>query len=107
MAKPKPHIRKDDTVKIITGNYKGQTGKVLRVYPAKCKAAVLGMNIVTRHVKPSQKQPKGSIQKREAPIHLSNLMLVDPSTNMPTRIGRKLNSQGQLQRYAKKTDNLL
>ena len=70
---------KDDTVKVIAGNDKGKTGKILEVLPDKNKAIVEGVNMVTKHVKPSANNPEGGIKKTEAPIHISNLMLVDPA----------------------------
>lgn len=100
---PKLHIRKNDQVRVIAGNDRNQQGQVLCVLPKAHTAIVKGVRIVTRHRKPSSKNPKGSIEKREAPIHISNLMLIDPATGLPTRVGRKPNEQGKLQRYAKKT----
>jgi large subunit ribosomal protein L24 len=104
---PKFHIRKGDTVKVIAGDDKGKTGKVLEVVTAKNRAIVEGINIVTKHEKPSAGKPEGGIKKTEASIHISNLMLVDPATGNPTRVGRKLNEKGKLQRYAKKTGELI
>ena len=83
------HIRKGDTVKVISGNSKGKKGKVLEVNREKRRAFVEGVNIVTKHVKPSATKPEGGIEKTEASIHMSNLMLVDPATGEATRIGRK------------------
>lgn len=103
----KLHIRKDDTVKVISGNHKGKTGKVLEVFPEKKRAIVEGLNIVTKHIKPSAAHPEGGLEKTEAAIHISNLMLVDPSTGDPTRIGRKRNSDGKLRRYSKKTGEFI
>jgi len=104
---PKLHIKKDDTVVVIAGNDKGKKGRVLEVQPRKYRAIVEGVNMITKHVKPSAKNPNGGIEKREAPIHLSNLMLVDPSTGEPTRVGRKLNEKNKLQRYSKKTGEFI
>jgi large subunit ribosomal protein L24 len=101
------HIRKGDTVKVLAGNDKGKTGKVLEIIPAKRRALVEGINMVTKHTKPSANNPNGGIQKMEAAIHLSNLMLVDPSTGDATRVGRKLNEAGKLQRYSKKTGEFI
>ena len=100
------HIRKDDTVKVITGEYKGDEGKVLEVYPEKNRALVEGVNIVKRHTKPNATHPNGGIVEKEAPIHLSNLMLVDPKTGETTRIGRKEDG-GKLVRYSKKTGEVI
>ena len=102
MAK-KLHIKKGDLVYVNTGEYKGQQGKVLEVFTSTKKALVEGVNMVSRHTKPNSKYPQGGIIKMEAPIHISNLMLVDPSTGKPTRIGRRLNEENKLVRYAKKS----
>jgi len=103
----KYHIRKGDTVKVIAGNDKGKTGKVLEVIPAKYRAIVEGVNMVTKHIKPSANRPEGGREETEAAIHLSNLMLVDPATGEATRIGRKPNEDGKLQRYSKKTGEFI
>jgi len=105
--KIKVHIRKGDTVKVLSGNSRGKTGKVLDVYLDNYKAIVEGANMVFKHVKPSANNPEGGINKQEAPIHLSKLMVVDPSSGEPTRIGRKLNDKGKLQRYSKKTGEFI
>lgn len=104
---PKLHIRKGDTVKILAGDDKGKTGRVLEVYPEERKAIVEGINIVTKHEKPSAGKPEGGIKRTEAPVHISNLMLIDPATGKPTRVGRKRNEKGKLQRYAKKTGEFI
>ncbi|MBL7842622.1 MAG: 50S ribosomal protein L24 [Cyclobacteriaceae bacterium] len=104
---PKLHIRKGDTVKVIAGDDKGKTGKVLEVQVAKSRAIVEGINIVTKHEKPSAGKPEGGIKKTEAALHISNLMLIDPASGNPTRIGRKLNEKGKLQRYSKKTGEFI
>lgn len=83
-------IKKNDTVKVITGNYKGKTGKVLKVFPAVERVIVEGVNIRKRHTKANQKNPQGGIIEKEAPIHVSNVMILDPKTGEPTRIGKKL-----------------
>ena len=100
----KLHVRKGDTVKVISGNSKSKTGKVLEVFPDKNRAIVEGVNIVSKHIKPSASNPNGGIEKTEAPIHISNLMVVDPSSGEATRVGRKLDENGKLVRYAKKSD---
>lgn len=105
--KPKLHIRTGDTVKVITGNSKGKTGKVVSVITDKNRAIVEGVNVVTKHVKPTAQNPNGGIEKREAAIHVSNLMLVDLATGEVTRTGRKLDEKGKLQRYSKKTGQLI
>jgi len=104
---PKLHIRKGDTVQVIAGDDKGKSGKVLELILEKKRAVVEGVNIVTKHQKPSAGKPEGGIKKVEAPVHISNLMLVDPASGKPTRVGRKLNEKNKLQRYAKKTGELI
>lgn len=104
---PKLHIRKGDTVKVIAGDDKGKTGKVLEVILGKNRAIVEGVNISTKHSKPSAGKPEGGIKKIEASVHVSNLMLVDPASGNPTRVGRKLNDKSQLQRYSKKTGEFI
>ena len=99
----KLHIKKGDTVVVITGESKGQQGRVLEVIRKKDKAIVEGVNMVSKHTKPNSQNPQGGILKQESPIHISNLLLVDPSTGEPTRIGRKLNDNGKLIRYSKKS----
>lgn len=97
------HIKKGDTVRVIAGESKGQEGKVLEVITKKDRAVVEGANIVSKHTKPNAKHPQGGIIKQEAPIHVSNLMVVEPGTGKPTRIGRKINAEGKKVRYSKKT----
>lgn len=99
----KLHIKTGDTVYVNAGEDKGKTGKVLRVLVDKQRAVVKGCNIVTKSQKPSAKNPQGGFVKMEAPIHISNLNIVDPKTGKPTRIGRRLNEKGKLVRYAKKS----
>jgi len=95
-------IKKGDIVKVTTGEYKGTQGKVLEVNPGDCKALVEGCNLKSKATKPNAKNPNGGIIKKEAPIHISNLMLVDAKGNA-TRVGRRLNENGKLVRYSKKT----
>lgn len=101
----KLHIKKGDTVMVIAGDdshRKDNIGKVLKVYPEKNCAIVEGFNLVKKHTKPNAKNTQGGIIEQEAPIHLSNLMLVDGKT--PTRIGRRISEKtGKLVRYSKKT----
>lgn len=99
----KLHIKKGDTVYVNCGEYKGQQGRVLEVYPERQRALVEGVNMVSKHTRPSNDNPQGGIIKKEAPVHISNLMLVDPSTGEPTRIGRKLDDNNKLVRYSKKS----
>ena len=98
----KLHIKKGDTVIVITGESKGQKGRVLEINREKNKAIVEGVNMVSKHTKPNAKAPQGGIIKKEASVHISNLMLVDPTTGKQTRIGRKLNDSNKLVRYSKK-----
>lgn len=97
------HIKKGDTVKVLSGDNKGKEGKVLEVISKTDRVLVENVNIVSKATKPNAKHPQGGIIKKEAPIHISNLMLVDPATGKPTRIGRKKDSQGKSVRYSKKT----
>jgi large subunit ribosomal protein L24 len=97
------HIKKGDTVIINAGDNKGKQGRVLEVIRDKNKAVVEGVNMVSKSTKPNAKSPQGGIIKKEAPIHISNIAVVDPSTGKATRIGRKLNTEGKLVRYAKKS----
>ena len=83
-------VKKEDTVTIIAGNDKGKTGKILVVYPKKNRVIVEGINMRKRHTKPNQQNQQGGIIEKEAPIHVSNVMLLDPKTNEPTRIGKKI-----------------
>lgn len=99
----KLHIKKGDTVYVLSGDDKGKTGRVLSVLVKKNRAVVEGINIVSKSTKPSAKYPQGGIVKIEAPVHISNLNLVDPKSGKPTRIGRKLNDAGKLVRYSKKS----
>ena len=98
----KLHIKKGDNVFVNAGNDKGKTGKVLSVDPAKDRAVVEGINIVSKHTKPNSKQPQGGIIKQEAPIHISNLNLIDPKSQKPTRVGYKMDGDKKI-RYAKKS----
>ena len=99
----KLHIKKGDTVYVNAGENKGAKGKVLTVLVEKQRAIVEGINMVSKSQKPSAKNPQGGIVKQEAPIHISNLNVVDPKSGKPTRIGRKLNADGKRVRYAKKS----
>ena len=98
----KLRIKKGDNVIVIAGNDKGKTGKVLSVAPAENRAIVEGVNLVSKHTKPNSKAPQGGIIKKEAPIHVSNLSLIDPKSNTATRVGYKM-VDGKKVRYAKKS----
>jgi large subunit ribosomal protein L24 len=104
---PKMHIKTGDTVLVIAGDDKGKKGKVLSVNILKRRVIVEGLNMVTKHVKPTANSPQGGIEKKEASIHASNLMLVDPKTGEATRIGRKAGDNGKLVRYSKKTGEVI
>ena len=99
----KLHIKKGDLVFVNAGEDKGKTGRVLRVLVDKQRAIVEGINMVSKSTKPNAKNPQCGIVKLEAPIHISNLNVVDPKSGKPTRIGRRLNDKGKLVRYAKKS----
>jgi large subunit ribosomal protein L24 len=99
----KLHIKKGDSVVVISGNDKGVKGNVLEVIRDKSRAIVEGVNMVKKHTKPNADNPQGGIVEKEAPIHISNLMHVDPKSGAKTRIGRKLADNGKLVRYSKKS----
>lgn len=99
----KLHIRKGDTVYVNAGDDKGRTGRVLKVLVDKNRVIVEGLNMVSKRVKPNAKNPQGGIVRQEAPIHISNLNVLDPKTGKPTRIGRRRNEDGVLVRYSKKS----
>jgi large subunit ribosomal protein L24 len=101
----KLHIKKGDTVFVNAGEYKGKKGRVLEVFPKDNKAIVEGINLISKHTKPNSAKPEGGIVKKEAPVHISNLMLICPETGKSTRIGRKKNNEGKLVRYSKKSTN--
>lgn len=88
---------------VIAGESKGQKGRVLVVDRENRKAVVEGINLVSRHTKPNAKAPQGGIIKKEAPVDISNLMLIDPASGRPTRIGRRLNEKNKLVRYSRKS----
>lgn len=92
---------------VISGNEKGKQGVIRSIDTEKERAIIEGLNIVTRHVKPTTTNPNGNIVKKEAPIHISNLMLVDPATGEATKTGRKLNEKGKLQRFSKTTQKFI
>ncbi len=83
-------IRKNDNIVVITGNDRGKTGKVLKVFPKTSRIIIEGINLRKRHTKPNQKNPQGGILEKEAPIHVSNVMILDPTNNEPTRIGSQI-----------------
>ena len=99
----KLHIKKGDQVQVIAGDSKGQQGKVLKVEVSKLRAIVEGVNLCKKATKPNAQNPQGGIVEKEAPIHISNLMLIDPKSGKPSKVGRKLGANGKLVRYAKKS----
>ena len=104
----KLHIKKGDAVIVISGEYKGHQGKVLEIIPDKLRAIVEGVNMVSKHTKPNSENPQGGIIKKESSIHISNLLLVDPSSGEATRIGRKIDEKtNKLVRYSKKSGEVI
>ena len=99
----KLHIKKGDTVVVIAGDNKGQQGKVLKVEVSKQRAIVEGVNLVKKATKPNAQNPQGGIVEQEAPIHISNLQVLDPQSGKPSRVGRRANAEGKLVRFAKKS----
>ena len=99
----KLHIKKGDMVQVIAGDNKGKQGKVLKVEVSKERAIVEGVNICKKATKPNAQNPQGGIVEKEAPIHVSNLMVLDPKSGKPTKVGRKADANGKLVRYAKKS----
>ena len=99
----KLHIKKGDPVLVIAGDNKGQQGKVLKVEVSKQRAIVEGVNLCKKATKPNAQNPQGGIVEKEAPIHVSNLQVLDPKSGKPTKVGRKANAEGKLVRYAKKS----
>jgi len=102
VARTKVHVRKGDTVLVITGKNAGKKGKVISVIPAKSRVVVEGVNVVKRHTKPTRKMPQGGIVEKEAPIHSSNVMLFCGKCNSPTRVGKKFLEDGEKVRVCKR-----
>jgi len=96
-------IRKDDIVEVLTGDDKGKRGRVLRVLRDEGKVVVEGVNRVYRHLRPSRRNPQGGRLSKEMPVDASNVMLIDPQTNKPTRVGVRYLPDGSKERYAKKS----
>jgi large subunit ribosomal protein L24 len=105
MGNVKLKIKKGDVVRVISGDDKGKEGRVLEVRPAEMRAIVEGINMITKHTKPNAANPNGGILKKEALIHMSNLMLVVGGA--PTRVGRKADENGKMVRFAKKTGEII
>ena len=99
-------IKSGDVVKVIAGDHKGSEGKVLRVDREKNKAIVEGVNMVSKHTKPSAKSPQGGIVKKEAPIHISNLALIDPKSKSATKVGIKVEGDKKV-RFSKKSNQVV
>lgn len=100
-------IRKGDTVKVVTGNDRGKTGKVLKTFPESYRVIIEGVNLVKRHTRPSQKNRKGGIVEKESAVHVSNVMLFDNRNNAPARIGYKLLNDGTKVRINKKSGEII
>ncbi|MDH3298388.1 MAG: 50S ribosomal protein L24 [Gemmatimonadota bacterium] len=105
MTRNKLHVRRGDQVQVLSGNYKGARGQVLRTIPAKNQVVVEGVNIRKRHQAPSQENPEGGIITFEAAIHISNVMLIDPATNEPSRFRTRIDEDGTKERIAVRSGN--
>ena len=105
MSAKKMHVRRGDRVQVISGNNKGATGTVLRVIPKKEQVVVEGVNLRKRHQAPSQRNPEGGIVTFEAPIHVSNVMLIDPTTDEPTRYRVRIDADGTKERISVRSGN--
>jgi large subunit ribosomal protein L24 len=104
----KPKLKKGDTVVVVTGKDRGRQGRILRVLPAKGRVIVERVNLIKRHTRPNpSRNIAGGISEKEAPIHISNVMLVDPDRNVGTRIGRRRDGEGNPERIAKKSGAVL
>ncbi len=103
----KLHVKKEDTVLVITGKDKGKKGRVIAAFPRENRVLVEGVNMVKKHAKPSQQNPQGGILTQEAPIHVSNVMLLDPKSGQPTRIGYKVLDNGKKVRVAKRSGEVI
>lgn len=100
-------LKKGDMVQVVSGENKGQTGKILKVFPDKGRVLVEGKNLVKRHTKPNQKNQQGGIVEKEASIHISNLMVMCEKTEKPTRFGIKMLEGGRKARYSKRSKELI
>lgn len=106
MTQPKFRIKRGDTVEVTTGKNKGQRGTVKKVLLDEAKVVIEGVNVVVRNVKPSYAHPEGAYTK-EMPIHISNVSLIDPTTDKPAKVGYKLNEEGKKVRFFKKSGTVL
>jgi len=104
-------MKKNDRVKVISGNHKGKEGKILKIFPSKNKVIIEGVNIIKRHAKPNQKNPQGGITQKEAPINVSNVMFIDIKSNEPTRLGMQViedeKGNKKRMRYGKKSGEII
>jgi large subunit ribosomal protein L24 len=100
-------IRRGDRVKVISGNHKGEEGTVLRVEPEKNRVVIEGVNRRKRHMKPSQANPEGGIVEFEAPVHASNVMLLDPQSGEPTRVRTQVGKDGKRERVAVRSGRVI
>ncbi len=107
----KTRLKKNDRVKVISGNHKGKEGKILKIFRDKHRIIVEGVNIIKRHTRPTQKNPQGGISQKEAAIHISNVMLIDPKSNEPSRIGMQIitddSGKKKRMRYGKKSGEII
>jgi len=107
----KTRLKKNDRVKVISGNHRGKEGKILKIFRDKKRVIVEGVNIIKRHTRPTQKNPQGGISQKEAPIHISNIMLIDPKSNEPSRIGMQIitddSGNRKRMRYGKKSGEII
>ena len=101
------HVKKGDMVVVLTGDDRGKVGQVMRVLPEKDKVLVQGVNRVYRHLRPSRQHPQGGRIQKEMPVHISNVLPVDPKTNQPTRVGYRFQADGSKERYARKSGESL
>lgn len=99
-------VKSGDLVKVIAGNHKGEQGKIVRIFADKNTAIVEGVNVVSKHTKPSAQNPQGGIVKKEAPIHISNIALVDPKTKETTKVGFRMEGDKKV-RFSKKSNQVL
>jgi len=107
MSQNKLHVKTGDTVVVITGKDKGKKGRILAAFPKTNRVLVEGVNMVKKHTKPNPTNPQGGIVTKEAAIHASNVMIVDPKSDEPTRIGYKVLENGKKVRYAKKSGEVI
>jgi len=98
-------FKKDDMVQVITGKYKGQQGRIIKVYPGKDRVLIEGINIINKHERPTQENPQGGISKKETSIHSSNILYLEGG--VPVKLGYKILDNGSKVRFSKKTNNIL